>query len=219
MSSLVTACKQQADLENHAVISTAEWKSLISRAYGELYTIVANAGLRYFEYTSDAVSNGTNVLAEVDDHFETVVLAYKYQDSPAAYRDLRELMAQEQSIHSGQSGQSARGFCLVDDQILLFPTPPSGQTYQMRYVPQPPNLGEYADADVIDVVTPDGLEFLIWSVAIKAMAKTEADARLAVSEREAARARFTEAVQLRALNTPRRRVLDIEFDPDERYGW
>lgn len=220
MSTLITSCKQQVDLENHAVIGDAEWRGLISRAYGELFTIVAQSGLRYFEYTSDAVTTGTNELAEIADHFETVTLAYLSSVTPARYIDLREAMPQEQSMLSGQSGGMARYFALVDDKILLFPTPPAGQTYQMRYVPQPPDLSAYADSDIIDVVTPDGHEFLIWNVAVKAMAKTEADARLAIAEREQSRARFTEAVQLRALISPRRRIV-VDDDPQdgEFFGW
>ena len=220
MGALITSCKQQVDLENHPVIASTEWRSLISRAYGELFTIVANSGLRYFETSANVVSDGTNVLAEMSNHFETVTLAYLAQASPARYIDLREAMAQEEAMLSGQTGSYARYFSIVDDEILLFPTPPTGQTYRMRYVPQPPDLSGYADDACVDVVTPDGHEFLIWNVAVKAMAKTEADARLAQSEREQARARFTEAIQLRALNAPRRRIV-VDDDPDnwDRDRW
>ncbi len=214
MSALVTSCQQQVDLENHGVIATAEWKGLISRAYGELFTIVAQSGLRYFETATNLTTDGTNVLSEMVDHFETINLAYRAVASPAQYIDLREAMSQEQSMLSGQTGSYARWFALVDDRILLFPTPPTGQVYQMRYIPQAPDLTAYADATTVDVVAPDGHEFLIWSVAVKAMAKTEADPRLAISEREAARDRFTESVQLRSFSAPRRRIVDDGSDWD-----
>lgn len=212
MSDLVTACKQQVDLENHAVISDPEWKGYLSRAYGELYTIVFEAGLQYFEYSEDLTTDGTNVLDEVDDHLSTVNLSYLADASTGRYVDLQELMAQERSMASGRTGDRAYFFALVDDKIYLYPTPPTGQTYQLRYVPQPPDLVEYADDDVVDVVTPDGHDFLIWSVAVRACGKTEADPGLAIREREAARERFRDSVQLRAMNAPRRRVVDVDID-------
>ena len=216
---LRTSCKQQVDLENHTVISDAEWNSLISRAYGELYTIVFESGLQYFEYEATLTTDGTNMLSEMSDHLSTVDLSYVVDAASGSFRDLRELMAQERSRMSGLSGDSARFFSLVDDKIYLYPKPPSGQTYKMRYVPQPPDLTTYNDTDVVDVVSPDGHDFLIWSTAVRALIKTEADTRDAIGEREASRVRFAESVQLRALNAPRRRIVDDGDELDERYGW
>lgn len=220
VGTLVTSCQQQVDLENHAVISAAEWLSLVNRAYGELYTIVFESGLQYFEYAVTLTTDGTNMLSEMADHLSTVNLSYVIDATAGRYRDLRELMAQERSGMSGLNGDCARFFSLVDDKIYLYPTPPTGQLYQMRYVPQPPDLTTFASDTCADVVTPDGHEFLIWSVAVKACAKTESDPQLAMSEREAARVRFTESVQLRALNAPRRRIVDLGEDYEsERFGW
>lgn len=220
VGTLVTSCKQQVDLENHSVISAAEWLSLVNRAYGELYTIVFESGLQYFEYSANLTTDGTNVLSEMVDHLSTVNLSYVVNATAGQYRDLRELMAQERSGMSGLTGDCARFFSLVDDKIYLYPTPPIGQVYQMRYVPQPPDLGTFASDTCADVVTPDGHEFLIWSVAVKALVKVESDPREAINEREAARIRFTESVQLRALNAPRRRIVDLGEDYEsERFGW
>lgn len=205
-------------MENSALIARDEWCALISEAYGELYTIVFEAGLEYFEYTQTLTTNGTNILAEVADHLSTVALACLRIGTTDQWKDLRELMAQERSMVSGMTGSYPTSFALVDDQIYLYPTPPTGLTLQMRYIPQPPELLEFnADQSVLaDVVTPDGLAFLIWSVAVKAIAKGEGDAALAIQEREGARDRFTTSVQLRALNAPRRRIMD---DGDSTDDW
>lgn len=222
MTDLILRAQQRCDKERDKLIGRPEWCRLISEAYGELYTIVFEAGLEYFEYAQNLTTDGTNVLAETPDHLSTVVLAWLRAGTTDRYVDLRELMAQERSSYSGVTGACAEFFALVDDKIYLYPTPPSGQTYQLRYVPQPPELVEtYQDADVlVDVVTPDGLSFLLWGVAVLAHAKSETDPQLAINRLEAARDRFTKSVQLRALNAPRRRVIDFGVDGDgERFGW
>lgn len=219
LAALRTACKQQVDLENHGVISDAEWAGYLSRAYGELYTIVFECGLQYFETIGSLTTDGTNILSEMSDHLSTVSLSYVADAARGSHIDLRELHAQERSPLSGMTCDRARYFALVDDKIYLYPTPPTGQAYVMRYIPQPPDLTSYIDADLVDVVTPDGHDFLIWSVAVRACGKTEADPALAMREREQARERFTTSVQLRALNAPRRRIVDTGDDYSERYGW
>ncbi|WP_196299624.1 hypothetical protein, partial [Streptococcus pneumoniae] len=82
-------------------------------------------------------------LAEMADHLSTVNLSFIVNATTGERRDLRELMAQERSRYSGQSG-TARYFSLVDDVIYLYPTPPTGEVYEMRYVPQPPDLTAFA---------------------------------------------------------------------------
>lgn len=207
MDSLVLSCQQQVDLERHKVIQPAEWRGLISRAYGELWTIVFESGLQYFETEKTLVTDGTNVLQEMTNHLSTVSFSYLVNAATGQTRDLRELMPQERSAASGLSADSARFYALVDDKIYLYPTPPAGQSYIMRYVPQSPDCSGFAGDQSLDVVTPDGHDFLIWSVAVRACGKTEADPTLAMREREAARARFTLSVNLRALTAPRRRIV------------
>lgn len=209
-------------MESDGSIARDEWCRLISEAYGELYTIVFESGMEYFEYAEQMTSNGTNVLAEIADHLSTVTLAYLADATTGRYRALRELMAQERTMMSGLAGSNrATSFALVDDKIYLYPTPPAGQIYEMRYVPQPPELVETVGglAVNVDVVTPDGLAFLVWNVAVMAQAKSETDATLATQRLEEARVRFTESVGLRALNAPRRRILDFETDGGNGMEW
>jgi hypothetical protein len=218
MDAVILACQQQVDLENHSVISRPEWQGYISRAYGELWTIVFESGLQYFETSKQLTTDGTNVLLEMANHLSTVSFAYLVDATSGRYSDLRELMPQERASASGMSGSAARYYSLVDDKIYLYPTPPAGQVYEMRFVPQSPDLTLFDGDACIDVVTPDGHDFLIWSVAVRACAKTEADPNLAIREREAARDRFTTSVQLRALSAPRRMIVQSD-DFDEGVLW
>lgn len=208
LSTLVTRCQQRCDLENENHIAPAEWKALVSEQYGELYSIVAESGLRYFETIDTISTTGAASYAEPADHLGTVLVA-RVLDSAGRRFDLDEIMAQERSGWSGMTGDAAC-YALVDDQIYLYPTPPAGQTYEVLYIPQPPDLSSFLDADVIDVVNPDGEAFLIWGVAVKGRAKSESDVQLAMAEREAARVRLIEWSTLRAFNQPRRRIVRDE---------
>jgi len=225
LTNLIKRAKRRTDMENDPSIADDEWADLISEAYGELYTIVFESGLQYFERALQVTTTGSQTFGEPIDHLSTVDVLYLIDPTSKRYLKLRELMAQERPSASGMGATtasgSARSFALVDRQIFLYPTPPAGQIYEIRYVPQPPDLIEPAN---VDVVTPDGLAFLLWNVAVMASAKSEVDATLAIQRLEAARDRFTESVGLRALNAPRRRVLDIESEGgdgewSDRTGW
>lgn len=211
MSDAVLRCKRRADKENDDHIGTSEWKALISEQYGDLYSVVAGTGLRYFETTSTITTTG---VASYDEPCALLALVGvdRIVDSSGTRRTLAEIMAGERAYFSGLAGD-ATAYALVDDQLVLYPTPPSGQTYEMLYIPQPPDLSDAADDACLDVVTPDGEAFLIWGVAAKALAKAEQSVDFAVSEREQARVRLTEWATLRAFNNPRRRVIaDDPFD-------
>jgi len=210
LTELVTRCKRRADLENSDHIAAAEWKALVSEGYGELFQTVADAGLQYFEYTSTIATTGAAYYDEPTDHLATISLE-RIINAAGSRRIIREIMAQERARWAGRVGSEAIVFALVDDRIYLYPTPPSGQTYELLYIPQAPDLTAYDDTDLVDVVNAEGEAFLIWGVAVKAMSKGESNVQLAIAEREAARQRLHEWAVVRAFNQPRRRVVD-DFD-------
>lgn len=180
MGSLVTLCKQRADKENDDHISSAEWKSLISEQFGELWMHVSETGLRYFETSTTITANGSTGYTEPTDHLSTVGISRV--DSSGRETPLDPLMSQDEPLFRGTTGD-ARRWTLVDDSLRLYPTPSSG-TYKWYYIPQPTDLSAYADADVVDVVSPLGLAYLLWGVCVKAKSKSESDVRLAMAERE-----------------------------------
>lgn len=213
MSDLVTRCKRRCDKENDLSISDAEWKALISEQYGDLWSTVAETGLRYFETKTTITTDGSTSYAEPTDHYATVGVDFMINTTTGLRRELDEAMAQERVKWSGLTGE-ARAYSLVDDRLYLYPVPPSGQTYEWLYMQQPTDLANYGDSDVVDVVTPDGEAFLIWGVAVKAHAKGESDPMLAIQEREQARVRLAEWAALRAFTQPRRRV--VKWNDEDR---
>lgn len=205
---MVNRCKQRCDQENSSHISDGEWKALLSESYGDLYSVVAGTGLRYFEYNTTITTDGSASYDEPTDILSTISVTRTMTDGTSY--ELTEAMPQEQPFFGGVTGD-ARYYCQIDDQLFLFPTPPSGQTYVWRYIGQPPDLSTYDDDDLIDVVTPDGEAFLIWATAVKALAKSESDVQLAMMEREATRARLEEWAQLKAFTQPRRQIAVDEY--------
>ncbi len=215
LETLRTRCQQRADKENDAHISTAEWASLISEAWGELYEIVSGTGLRYFETTHDFTADGSASYAEPDDHGKTVGLDRINADDTRF--TLRPLMVQERSRYAGQTGDALE-YAIVDDLIYLYPKPSSGD-YQLLYISQPTDLTALADDDLVDVVCIFGEAFLLWGVAVKALSKSESDVRLAIAERDRCAQRLMEWACERDANEPRRRVHDEVWDGyDDGFG-
>lgn len=203
--------RQRADIEGDDHIADTELSAMMSAAYGEVYQEVANSGHRYWETTHTITADGSDSYDEPDDHLATIQL--ERVDASDRRYPLDEIMAQERHLYAGQSGGEATLWCLVDDQIFLFPKPSSG-TYELTYIPQCPDLATYAGSDLFDVVTPDGEELFLWGSAVKALSKKSRDVRLAIAEREAARARLQQWAALRAFNGPRRRIfVQDDYDP------
>lgn len=206
MATLRTRIKQRCDKEFDGSISSSEWNSLISEAFGELWGVVAESGLRYWEATQTFTADGSASYDEPTDILALIGVDYLREGTTdGTRRSLDEIMVQERSRWSGLTGD-ARVYALVDDQLFLYPAPTSG-TYEWIYVPQATDLSSYGDGDVVDVVTPEGERFLIWCTVVKALAKSESDAQLAIGERENAKQALREWAVMRAFNSPRRRII------------
>lgn len=216
MGDLVTMCQQQCDKEHDQHIGAAEWKRRIGTVYGDLWGEIAKTGLRYFETRETITTTGAASYDEPVALLATVGIDRVYPDGTR--RELRELMAQQRNRFAGRTGDAV-AYEHVDDQLYLWPRPPTGQTYELLYIPQPPQLTEWADTDQVDVVTPDGEAFIIWGVKVGASDKEESDVRVAIGEREAARARVVEWATLKAFHQRRRIVVEDDepyfYDPGE----
>jgi hypothetical protein len=216
MSDLVTRCLRRANKEGDGSIGPIEVKALVSEQYGEMCSVVNLTGSRYFETSTDFTTAGLAYIAEPADHLSTVDVIERVLDTAGRLRRLRPISAQERSYWAGKTGH-ARGWEFANRQINLYPTPPSGDVYRLRYIPQPPELTVYADGTNVDVVNPHGLAFLIWGTAIKILSKSGGDVQLAITEREGARAQLSEWASLRAFNEPQRTYVDDDDDDGPYY--
>lgn len=207
-------------MENDDILSDAEWQRNLNSVNGKLHGLLAETGLRYFESEDEITTDGGADYALPSDYLSTIGVDYK-ADASGTRWELSEVMVQQRNLFSGSSASSgqARGWATVGQNLILYPTPPSGQTYYHVYVPHATDISAVATSTSVDVVTPDGEQFIRWSLVVLAKAKEESDARLAMAERDAAEQRFREWAVLRALNSNRRVMLanddGIYHDPGD----
>lgn len=208
LSTLVTRCKQRVDQENSDLIGTAEWKGLISSAYARLHSVLVESGLRYFESEQTLTAQSTALPAA---YLSTLGVDFVSSGSVASgeRRPLQEIMRAERHAYVGSTGAEPLVYELKGSNIIVYPAMASGRECVHTYAPQPTDYSAGQDADLVDVVTADGEEFLIWWVAIRASAKEGDMAGVQTAERNAgeALARLQEDAVLRSLETPRRPVL------------
>jgi hypothetical protein len=203
---LVDRARVRADAENRDHISLANWKEFLSIAWGELYTMLVDSGLRYFESEDTITATGASSYALPSDFFQSIGVD---RDIDGTRREaLTELMVQERNLLR-QTG-TALSYAIIGTNVELFPTPGSG-TYYHVYVPQPADISANADATNVDTVTPDGENFVINHMAAIALAREEADATFAISERERARENFKIWAAERSMNSPRRRQVQDSY--------
>lgn len=206
-------------MESDQSISSPEWNSLMSEVFGELYEEVADSGLRYFETSTQYTTTGLGYLAEPADQLAMVDNIELVLDATSGRcRRLFPLVPQERSGWAGRTGDPRR-YEMVDDRFYLYPTPPAGKVLTLRYIQQPPDLTNYADTDVIDVVTPSGLAFLIWGTALAAMSKDKSDVELAMNQKEAARLRLRQWAENRAFHQSPRRIVEDDRSDDSSDDW
>src|SRR5512139_854470 len=217
MGDLVLRSLRRADLpETGGPFTVPEVKALISEQYGHLYSIVVQAGYRYFEAKETITATGAASYALPDDHDCTIGID-RVLDSAGSTEQLDELMVQERNAYSGSTGDACY-YSVVGQTIVLFPRPSSG-SYEHLYVPQSPDISALADTADVDLVTSDGEAFLIYGVAVKLLQKTESSTVDAMAERDAAEVRFTRDVGHRAVVNPRRRVVRQTPMLDDYYDW
>lgn len=203
---LVDRARVRADAENRDHISLANWKEFLSIAWGELYDMMVESGLRYFESEDTITADGSSSYALPSDFYRSIGVD---RDVDGTKREaLDELMVQERNLLR-QTG-TALSYAIIGTNIELYPTPGSG-TYYHVYVPQPSDISGNADGDNVDVVNPQGEKFVICHMAATALAREESDATFMISEREKAENAFRIWAADRSMNSPRRRQVHDSY--------
>lgn len=215
-------CLQAVDMEVDASVDQVADHSVVDRMislqYGALCGVVSGTGLRYFETSVDFTTTGLAYLTEPADHLSTVDTIERITNTTTGRRvRLRQLAPQERARWAGRTGH-ARRWEFVDDRINLYPTPPSGDVYTLRYIQQPPDIMTLADTDTIDVVSPSGDDYMVWGVAVRLLGRARRDASLALGERKRAEDELREWAFLRHFNDSPRTIVDDEDDYDYPYA-
>lgn len=211
MGTLITRAQLLADKENDDHISSAAWRLFAHLVYNaDVYSTVESTGLRYFEYEETLTTTGAAYVSEPDDHGKTVRL--DHVASATDVRQLHQVMPGEEARLASLTGTEPVYYAAIDDRIYLYPTPSSGLTLKLRYIPQPPDLTTYADDDLIDVVSPDGEACLTWGMAAMAKARASQDASLHLAKQAEHRQKLLEYAAERSMTQPQRRTV-TDIDP------
>lgn len=210
ISTLVSRAQLWSDKRTDGSISTTEWKTLLGMAYAEAYSTVVEAGCRVEEAEATLTITGATSYAEPATILH--LIGVDFIDSSSRRRPLVELMVQERGAFTGQTGE-ARYFTHADGVIALYPVP-SGGTYKVLYVPQAPDLSAYADATSVDVWCGAGERYVVWGAVSIAQHVSETHQQRAMAERDRALADLQYWAANRALNQPRRRMVDMPAGPD-----
>jgi hypothetical protein len=212
-------CKQQCDEEGQDSISPAEWRRYVSSVYAQLYKKFAFSGLRYFEDTLALTAQSTPL---PDDHLSTLGIDWIIDATTDRRKPLREISYQQRWRYIGRGASRSLVYEHAGANLVLHPPPQADQDYELLYIPQPPILTSAGDETVIDVITPDGEDFVIWNVVVAAKEKLDRDTKAA--ERQAARAeeRIDEDVRQRSLHYMAEPEIEGEPEEDEVgniFGW
>jgi len=192
MGTLLLRCKQRADKvgDDHIGGSdTSEWHRLISEVWAQdVFQVVADTGLRYWETTSTLTTTGAAYVSEPSNIAK--VMRLDYIDGSSKRHKVQPAGSHEQVWLDALTGTVALYFAVVDDRVYLYPTPSTGQTYEMLYIPQAPDLSGYASDACVDVVSADGEACVIWGVAALAKIKASQDAQVYLQKQEQHRDRL-----------------------------
>lgn len=165
--------RKLADAEGSLHVTDAEIVEGIDEVYGDLYHLVVDGAIEYFQTAHTFTADGSESYDEPDDILSRVALE-RIETTGARY-PLRRLEPQQRHRFGAQTG-TAVAYSHVDDQFYFYPRPSSG-TYELLYIPQPEDITDFADDDELDVVCIYGTQFLVYGVAALVLAKSESDQR------------------------------------------
>jgi hypothetical protein len=198
---IITQARYRADRENDSFFSAAELRTYVSASYARLYMMLVKGGFSLAtEVEATITSTGTNAYALPATHLATVGIDYEV--ATGQYTPLRRLMTAERTHFQSSSGP-ATGYRLVGSDVILYPTPASGQVYRHVYIAAPAVLD--ADADTIDGVA-GWEEFIVEDVARKMKVKEEGDTRPHDQAIALLMKQIDEEIEDRHLAAPRRVV-------------
>lgn len=212
-SSAIRRANKQGDSDVAANVA-----DVVAELYTELYECVVDAGERYFETKQTIATDGSASYTEPSDILSIIGVDRILDTTTGRRRSLMPFMVQERDLWAGKTGYG-RVYGLVDDQLYIYPQPTSGQTYELLYVPQAPDLATYADTDNVDVVCGAGLRFMRWGIASVLHGEGETDVQLALRERDRALSALADWARERYLNESPRMIVRYDDVRDDRAFW
>lgn len=210
---LIDRVRALGDFESDPHKDDAKIMMFLSDGYAEMYDILVSSGLMYFRTKKIYTSDGGQSYSLPDDFFGTVRVDYQY--TADVVWPLREISPRE--LHKvTRTGQRAFMYEAVNNNLILYPTPPAGQQYNLYYIPAPVVIN--STTQVIDGFS--GWEIYAVTYAVMQL-KTRSDEDMEVHQKRLDKIakRIADAAQNRTMGSATSLVqddglFDWEFERD-----
>jgi hypothetical protein len=171
IAQLITRAKERADMESTTFVDDTEWQGYINNGYAELVDLLIDARIHQFETTATiTTAAGTASYAVPADHYRT--LAVDYLLNSTTYIEVPQLMFEERNNYQASVGGGAYGWRLVGENVVLYPTPQSVQTYRHTYIPAPADISAVSTATNVNGIA-GWEEYIVIYAALQARLKEE----------------------------------------------
>lgn len=170
LAELRTRLRRLTDTEVDAHKTDTELNSLLSEARQEVHEILLRADPDWYESTATISTTGiTDTYALPADHHHTKGI--EWLATTGFYEPLRRITFRDRLDYQVSGvAQSATAYRIVGSNVVLYPFPPTGQTYRHVYVPAAIALS--ADATTVDAREA---EMIVLRAAIRVIAKERGD--------------------------------------------
>lgn len=122
---------------DHALATEAQYVTFVDRAHARLYSYYAQAEPdRYRTEATITATSNTSAYALPSDWLGTLAVDFT---SGSLREPLKRLQEQDRNRFIFDTGQS-RAYRVIGSNIVLYPTPLTGQTYTHIYLPTAPTL-------------------------------------------------------------------------------
>jgi hypothetical protein len=222
LAQLRTAAKQRADMVNSDFVSDAEWNSYINQSAYALYDLlIQKYDNDYFCEDYEFETDGTAYLFDLpEDFYKLLGVDLQLGNTDDSWITLHKFERAERNNYSVPNFQNFYGitnlrYRLRANGLWLTPTPQSGQTIRILYIPRLTELA--SDSSELDGINGWN-EWVIVDAAIKALVKEESDTSALERDKASITARIESAAENRDASQPQR-VADVQCDGDPWGTW
>lgn len=155
LAELLSTVRQRADLENTDFVTDPELTGWLNSSAGELWDALVGAYEGYAEASATYVTSGSNVMAMPIDFLKSDGLDLEISPSPAGLRTtLKRISWSDRNKYQWPTWSFwPTHYALKGESIYLFPTPPSGKTITLWYVPRTTPLAASGTIQILAAIS------------------------------------------------------------------
>lgn len=206
--------QQRADRVGSNFVTVPEWNTYINQSYFELYDLLVTVYEDYYVSTVNISTDGTTNQYPLPDGilYSAASPFYKLWGvdlgvaaNTNAWVTLKKFDAISRNryifpqLTSTYLGVFNLRYRLVGNTLMLIPTPSSGQTLRVWYIPRLTQL--LKDTDALEGIS-GWSEYVITDAAIKALQKEESDVTLLMAQKQMLQKRIEETAMNRDVGQP-----------------